>query len=93
VTLLLFGFVAAAGVRILKQVELTHTNMLILATSVAVGIGVQTVPEVLDPLPQTLRLILGSGITTGGLTALVLNAVLPILDRRGSGRAERSSAQ
>jgi xanthine permease len=93
VTLLLFGFVAAAGVRILKQVELTHTNMLILATSVAVGIGVQSVPEVLDPLPQTLRLILGSGITTGGLTALVLNAVLPILDRRGSGRAERSSAQ
>lgn len=76
ITLLLFGFVAAAGVGILKRVELTHTNMLILAMSMAAGVGVQTVPEVLGPLPETARLVLGSGITTGGLTALLLNAFL-----------------
>jgi xanthine permease len=76
ITLLLFGFVAAAGVRILKQMELTHTHMLIVAVSVAVGVGVETVPEVLNPLPETAKLVLGSAITTGGLTALFLNAVL-----------------
>lgn len=76
ITLLLFGFVAAAGVGILKRVELTHTNMLILAMSIAAGVGVQTVPEVLAPLPETARLVLGSSITTGGLTALLLNALL-----------------
>jgi xanthine permease XanP len=77
VTLLLFGFVAAAGVRILKQTELSHRDMLILAMSVAAGVGVMTVPEVLAPLPETAQLIFRSAITTGGLMALVLNAVLP----------------
>jgi len=92
ITLLLFGFVAAAGVRILKQVELTHTNMLILATSLASGIGVQTVPEVLDPLPETLRLVLSSGITTGGLIALLLNVFLPWFDRREQGEPDGTDA-
>lgn len=85
ITLLLFGFVAAVGVRILKQMELTHIDMLILAMSLAAGIGVQTVPEVLNPLPETAKLIFRSAITTGGLTALLLNAVLP------RGQASRSS--
>ncbi len=77
VTLLLFGFVAAAGVRILKQTDLTHRDMLIVALSIAVGIGVQTAPEVLQPLPATAQIIFRSAITAGGLTALLLNAVLP----------------
>jgi xanthine permease XanP len=85
VTLLLFGFVAAAGIRILKHVELTHRDMLILASSLAAGVSVMTVPEILDPLPELLRNSLKSAITTGGLTALVLNAVIP---RR---QAKRSS--
>jgi len=38
---------------------------------------VQTVPELLDPLPEAVRLVFSSGITTGGISAFVLNAVLP----------------
>jgi NCS2 family nucleobase:cation symporter-2/xanthine permease XanP len=77
VTLLLFGLVAAAGVRILQQTPLAHREMLIIALSLAVGIGVQAVPEVLLPLPPAARMALQSAITAGGLTALVLNALLP----------------
>jgi xanthine permease XanP len=77
VTLLLFGFVAAAGIRILKHTALTHRDMLVVAMSIAAGIGVSSVPDVLAPLPATAQLIFKSPITTGGLTALLLNAVLP----------------
>jgi xanthine permease XanP len=35
VTLLLFGMVATAGIRILRQTELNHRNLLIVATSLA----------------------------------------------------------
>jgi xanthine permease len=87
VTLLLFGFVAAAGIRILKQVPMTHRDMLILAASLAAGVSVMTVPEMLDPLPEVVRNIFTSAITTGGLTALVLNAVVP------GGQENRSSVQ
>lgn len=77
VTVLLFGFVAAAGIRILKQAHLGHRDMLVLAASLAAGIGVMTVPQALDPLPGIVRTSFGSAITTGGITALVLNAIVP----------------
>jgi len=84
VTLLLFGLVAAAGVRILQQATLAHREMLIVALSLAVGLGVQMVPQVLHPLPATARMVLGSAITAGGLTALALNALIP---RESSGHS------
>ncbi len=76
VTLLLFGFVAAAGIRILNHAQLNHRDMLILAASLAAGVSVMAAPEILDPLPEILRNSFRSAITTGGLTALVLNAVV-----------------
>ncbi len=81
VTLLLFGFVATAGIRILQREDHTQRDLLILACALAAGIGVPAVPEVLAPLPDTLRAVFASGITTGGLTALTLNALLPRHDR------------
>lgn len=77
VTFLLFGFVATAGLRILARLELRSREVLIVALSVGAGIGINAVPEVLAPLPETLRAIFSSGITTGGLLALALNSVLP----------------
>jgi xanthine permease XanP len=77
VTFLLFGFVATAGLRILQRVQLGHRELLILAFSLGGGVGVQAVPEFLNPLPEAVRLIFSSGITTGGIAAFVLNAVLP----------------
>jgi xanthine permease XanP len=77
VTFLLFGFVATAGLRILQRVQLGHRELLILAFSLGAGIGVQAVPEFLNPLPEAARLVFSSGITTGGIAAFILNAVLP----------------
>src|SRR5580692_3907715 len=54
VTFLLFGFVATAGIRILQRVHLGHRELLIVAFSLGTGVGVQSVPELLSPLPQTL---------------------------------------
>ncbi|MCX7847009.1 MAG: purine permease [bacterium] len=76
-TLLMFGTVAAAGIRILASQPLDRRAMLIIAAALAVGLGVELVPEILHPLPDQLRIIFRSGITTGGLTALLLQAVLP----------------
>jgi len=84
VTFLLFGFVATAGIRILQRVQLGHRELLILAFSLGVGIGVQTVPELLNPLPEAVRLVFSSGITTGGISAFVLNAVLPSQPREAA---------
>jgi xanthine permease len=76
-TLVLFGLIATAGIRILMRARLDHRGLMILATALGVGIGIGVAPEVLDPLPETVRLILSSGVSTGGLVALILNLVVP----------------
>ncbi len=72
-TLVLFGLIAAAGIRILTRAGLGQRDCLILAISLGLGLGVDLHPEALAPLPESLRLIFSSGISTGGLAALVLN--------------------
>jgi xanthine permease XanP len=77
VTLLLFGMVATAGIRILQQIELNHRNLLVVAASLSLGLGVEAVPEVIQPLPGILRLLFSSAVTTGGVVALILNTLMP----------------
>jgi xanthine permease XanP len=76
-TLIMFGMVAASGIRILARVTMNRRNSIILALSLGLGLGVTFVPELLQALPPLIRNTLSSGIATGGLCALLLNMVLP----------------
>jgi xanthine permease XanP len=76
-TLILFGMVAASGIKILAGVPMNRRNVVILATSLGVGLGVSFVPEITQALPTMARNALSSGIATGGMCALLLNIVLP----------------
>lgn len=76
-TILLFGLIATAGIRILMRAHLDHRSLLIVAVSLGVGIAIGFDPSVVAPLPDGIEKILESGITSGGLTALLLNSVLP----------------
>lgn len=75
--MLMFGTVAVAGFGILRSVEMSNRNMVILAVSLAAGLGVTFVPEALEGFPKAAHSILESGIATGSLLALVLNLILP----------------
>jgi xanthine permease XanP len=76
-TIIMFGTVAAAGIKIISTSKIDRRNMLILALSLGLGMGVQVVPNVLDAMPTMIKTIFSSPITTGGLTALVLNIIIP----------------
>jgi xanthine permease XanP len=76
-TILMFGTVAAAGIKLLSCVNLTRRNSLIIAMSLGLGLGVTFSPEILDQLPTLLKNIFSSGIATGGITALLLNLIIP----------------
>jgi xanthine permease XanP len=78
-TLVMFGTVAAAGIRILASLELDRRNMLIMAVSFGLGLGVAMVPDVLKEMPKLVQNIFGSAITTCGLSAIILNLCLPSL--------------
>lgn len=76
-TLVMFGSVAAAGVRILAQAPLDRRSMLIIATSFGVGLGIAAQPNLLHLLPQAVQTLFDSAITSGGLTALLMCLLLP----------------
>ncbi|MGF1542571.1 MAG: uracil-xanthine permease family protein [Pleurocapsa sp.] len=76
-TIIMFGTVAVAGIKILSMVNLTKRNSIILAVALSMGLGVTFVPEILEASPALIKNIFSSGISTGGLTALILNIILP----------------
>lgn len=77
-TLLMFGTVAAAGIRIIASQEINRKATLVIAISFSFGLSVELVPEILCQLPETIRSIFSSGITTGGVMAILTNALIRI---------------
>lgn len=76
-TVVMFGAIAVAGINIISSVPLDRRSLLIVAVSLALGLGVVYVPEILADKPALLQNVFSSGISTGGIAAIVLNAVLP----------------
>ncbi|KFF81023.1 uracil-xanthine permease family protein [Pseudomonas syringae] len=76
-TLVMFGSVAAAGVRILAQSPLDRRSMLIIATSLGVGLGIAAQPALLHQLPKLVQNLFDSAITSSGITAIVMCLLIP----------------
>lgn len=77
-TLLMFGTVTAAGVRIVASQNIHRKATLVIALSFAAGVSVEMVPEILSHFPKTLREIFASGITTGSVVAILANLFIRI---------------
>lgn len=87
--MLMFGTVAVAGFNILREVRMDNRAFVILAVSLAAGLGVTFLPEALEHFPSAIKSVLESGIATGSICALVLNIVVPkSREARESERAE-----
>jgi len=87
-TLLMFGMVAAAGIRIIASQPLGRKEALVLAIAFGLGLGVELCPQVqvngagvpwiLKFAPDLVRNIFSSGLVTGGVAAILANAVIRI---------------
>ncbi|MGG3662157.1 nucleobase:cation symporter-2 family protein [Bacillus gobiensis] len=70
----LFGMVISSGIKMLSAVNLNEqSNLLIIACSLSLGLGVTVVPDLFAQLPAALKIFASDGIITGSLTAIVLN--------------------
>lgn len=72
----MFGMVASAGIKTLKDVPLNNRNMIVIAVSLGIGLGVTVRPEFLSQLPEFMKGLFSSGISAGTIVALLLNIVL-----------------
>ncbi|MBE6090558.1 MAG: purine permease [Clostridium beijerinckii] len=76
VGIVMFGTVAASGIKTLSRVELNNRNLLIIATAIGLGVGITFRPDFISQLPEGLKMIFSSGISTGTIAALILNLLL-----------------
>lgn len=79
-TLLMFGTVAAAGIRIIAAQKIDRKAILVMALSFSLGLSVELVPDILSQMPDSVKGVFASGITTGGLAAILSNAIIRIKD-------------
>ncbi len=75
--IVMFGMVAAAGLSMLSEVKWNRRNMVIFATALSVGFGLQLVPEALLHTGKTLQILLTSGLLPSAVIAIVLNLIIP----------------
>lgn len=75
--IVMFGMVASAAVSILSGVAWSQRNMLIFGVALSLGIGLQLEPDSVRYLPETLRIILSSGVLPAALVAVALNLIVP----------------
>ncbi|MFJ8267307.1 nucleobase:cation symporter-2 family protein [Peribacillus asahii] len=76
-TVVMFGMVVSSGIRMLNNVDFSdNNNLLIIACSISLGLGATVVPELFSSLPEGLKIIVGDGIITGSLAAILINLLL-----------------
>jgi len=73
----MFGMVAASGLKMLAEVNWNRRNMVIFAISLSLGFGLQLEPSAFQHMGETMRILLSSGLLPAAFLAVVLNLVLP----------------
>ena len=72
----MFGMVLAYGVKMLGNTDFAkQENLMIIACSVGLGLGVTTVPTAFSQLPSFIRMFTDSGIVLGTIVAIVMNLI------------------
>lgn len=78
VLLFMFGMVASVGIDIIGSNMKSRRDALIVASSLALGLGIQAAPPAaFDVVPQALKILVTDGIVMGIMLAMFLNIVLP----------------
>ena len=78
VLLFMFGMVASVGIDIIGNNMKTRRDALIVASSLALGLGIQAAPPgAFDAIPQAFRVLVTDGIVMGILLAMFLNIFFP----------------
>ncbi|RDI49219.1 nucleobase:cation symporter-2 family protein [Nocardia mexicana] len=93
--LVLFGSVAASGIRMLSRVDYQdNLNMVIVAVSIGVGVIPIAAPAFWEAFPEKVAMVLESGISATAIVAVVLNLAFNELKfGRRSGASVFAAAQ
>ncbi len=76
-TVTVFAAITMSGIELLGEQPLNYRNKMIVGIALAIGVGIESVPTVLQHLPQLARNILGSSLMVSFLVVFFLNLIVP----------------
>ena len=76
-TVTVFAAITMSGIQLLTEQPMNYRNKMIVGLSLAMGVGIESVPSILQFCPQLLRNILGSSLMVSFLIVFLLNMVVP----------------
>ncbi|WP_049989108.1 uracil-xanthine permease family protein [Natrinema salifodinae] len=76
--LVMFGMVMASGLRLIFLNErMNRRNMVIIAVSIGLGLGVELRPEIFESMPQGVDIFFGNAVIMTAIAAVLLNTLVP----------------
>ena len=76
-TVTVFAAITMSGIQLLNEQPLNYRNRMIVGIALAIGLGIDAAPEILQFVPQLLRNIFGSSLVVSFLIVFVLNLIIP----------------
>ena len=76
-TITVFAAITMSGIQLLTEQPMNYRNKLIVGIALAIGIGIDSVPSILQFAPQLVQNILGSSLVVSFLVVFILNLIVP----------------
>ncbi|ETA73852.1 xanthine permease [Ligilactobacillus equi DPC 6820] len=73
----MFSMISVQGIRMLIKIDFTNEkNLIIMAVSMGLGLGVSVYSNIFQFLPQALQLLFANGIVISSISSVLLNLIL-----------------
>ena len=76
-TVTVFAAITMSGIKLLNEQPMNYRNKMIIGIALALGLGIDAAPDVLQFVPQLLRNIFGSSLMVSFLVVFLLNIIVP----------------
>ena len=76
-TITVFAAITLSGIQLISEQPLNYRNRMIVGISLALGVGIASVPEILQFAPQLVQNVFGSSLVVAFIVAFVLNMIVP----------------
>ena len=76
-TITVFAAITLSGIQLITEQPLTYRNRMIVGIALALGVGIETVPSILQFMPQLAQNVLGSSLMVAFIVVFLLNLIVP----------------
>ena len=76
-TVTVFAAITMSGIQLLNEQPMNYRNRMIVGISLALGLGIDAAPDILQFVPQLFRNLFGSSLVVSFLVVFLLNILIP----------------